>query len=103
MVGDNDRVDISSVAPHINKVLAVTRHRIGKTIKSGMERPKDINPIYWESIAAKLETREWQKKSEQMRSIVRIKATTAVEMKSIEREVIGRLVSTILTVFYTSI
>jgi hypothetical protein len=79
--------------PIITKALINNRWRLNQLIDNNAGKPADVNPEHWKTLAAMRATEATHVKFEHMRSISKGKGSTTTHMKTIEKEVVSRLVS----------
>ena len=92
MCGHCDKVCEKWMRPIITKVLINTRWRLNQLIDNNGSKPADVDAEHWKTLVAMRATEAAHMRSEHMRSISKGKGSTTAQMKSIEREVVSRLV-----------
>ena len=92
MCGQSDKVCEKWKRPIITKVLINTRWRLNQLMDNNASKPADVDPEHWKTLIAMRTTEAAQVKSEHMRSISKGKGSTTAQIKTIEREVVSRLV-----------
>jgi hypothetical protein len=90
--GTSDKVSEKFFGPIITKGLITLRFRINQLIDGKKPRPEDVKKEYWDDMVADRATEGAQAKSAHMRSISKGKASTTLQLRAIEREVVSRLV-----------
>lgn len=94
--GDSHKVSEKFFGPIITKGLITLRFRTNQLIDGRKPRPEDLKKEYWDDMVAQRASEGAQAKSAHMRSISKGRASTTAQMRSIEREVVSRLVSVII-------
>jgi hypothetical protein len=92
MCGHCDKVCEKWMPPIITKVLINTRWRLNQLIDNNAGKPVDVDAEHWKTLVTMRATEAAHVKSEHMCSILKGKGSTTSQMKTIERDVVSRLV-----------
>ena len=93
MCGESSKVCEKWMQPITTKVLINTHWRLNQFIDNNMSKPTNVHSHHWRTLVAMRTTKVLQAKYENMRSISKWKGSTTMHMKTIDREVVTRLVS----------
>ena len=93
MCGESNRVSKKWMQPIITKALIHVRWKLNRIIDRDGRMPAGMDPQVWDDLVAMRGSEASQQKSTHMRQISQGKGSNSAQMKAIEREVVGRLVS----------
>ena len=90
---ESNRVSKKWMQPIITKVLIHVRWKLNRIIDRDERMPAEMDLQVWDDLVAMRGSKASQQKLAHMRQILQGKGSNSAQMKAIEREVVGRLVS----------